>query len=113
MRTASKKNYITSYVRKTFLFIVLFILALIFFLTRSMITAKAVSPEEVSAGVQQKYYMSYEVQDGDTLWDLAGEYNDFSVQDSSSYIEEVRSMNHITGESIHAGEFIVLPYFGE
>ncbi len=112
MRTSAKKVSYTSSFRKMLLFICLLLTVLFVILSRVLITAEAVAPDETGE-CQQKYYMSYEVQDGDTLWDLAGEYNDFSVQDSSTYIAEVRSMNHIDGDTIHAGDYIVLPYFGK
>ena len=111
MRTTEKKISCRSAYQKILFFICLFLTVLFVFLSRSLITAKAVSPEEAADEGRQKFYMSYEVHDGDTLWDLAGEYNDFSVQDSNAYIEEVRSMNHLSGDTIHAGVFIVLPYF--
>lgn len=79
-------------------------------MSRALLT-KAGGSADTSADTAAKKYMSYEVQAGDTLWDLAAEYNDFSLQDSSAYIDEVRSMNHLCGCEIHTGEYIVLPYF--
>lgn len=54
------------------------------------------------------HYRSIEVAEGDTLWDLAGEYGGY--QDRRSYIDEVIRLNHIENETIHAGAYLVVPY---
>lgn len=52
-------------------------------------------------------YQSIKVEEGDTLWDLAGEYG--SYEDRQSYIDEVIRLNHIKNETIHAGAYLVIP----
>lgn len=58
-----------------------------------------------------KYYTSIQIQPGDTLWDIAQEYTvntDISVPD---YIEEVRTLNHLSDTNVHSGEHIVVSYY--
>lgn len=55
-----------------------------------------------------KYYTSIEVQKGDTLWTIAEQYADDT--DYASYIEEVKEMNQLTSDTIHAGEYLTVSY---
>ena len=56
-----------------------------------------------------KYYTSIEVQKGDTLWTIAQQYADDDA-DYASYIEEVKEMNQLTSDTIHAGEYLTVSY---
>lgn len=56
-----------------------------------------------------KYYTSIEVQKGDTLWTIAEQYADDDA-DYASYIEEVKEMNQLTSDTIHAGEYLTVSY---
>ena len=73
--------------------------------------AMRASAKEDGERPSRKYYMSYEVQPGDTLWDLASEYNDYSRQDTESYIASVKRTNHLTDDTIHVGQNLALPYY--
>lgn len=53
-------------------------------------------------------YRSVEVKEGDTLWNLAKEYG--AYQDSADYIDEVKRVNQLKGDTIHAGAYLMLPY---
>lgn len=113
MRKAHTRTYVRrSSCIRVFLTLLALTITVVFFIAGSIRT-KAVSPEAAASENGQIRYMSYEVQPGDTLWDLAAEFNDFSLQDSSSYIDEVRAINHILGDDIHAGCYLVLPYYGD
>ena len=56
-----------------------------------------------------KYYTSIEVQKGDTLWTIAQQYAGDDA-DYASYIEEVKDMNQLTSDTIHAGEYLTVSY---
>ncbi len=58
-----------------------------------------------------KYYTSIVVEKGDTLWDIASEYMTPEYSTIEDYILEVRSLNHLTGDGIHAGEHLTIPYY--
>ena len=59
-----------------------------------------------------KYYKSITVTSHDTLWSIAQQYMDETHYDTvNDYINEVRYMNSLTDDSIHYGEYLVIPYF--
>lgn len=75
----------------------------------SVFNAKAKSSQnEVTL---YKYYKNVEIQCDDTLWDLAKENYDKDKQSIKEYMNEVKSINHLTDDSIVAGNYIVLPYY--
>ena len=69
-----------------------------------------------SAGSEQehkfKYYTSVVIEEGDTLWTIADQYMDNSIQGKIAYINEVKSINHIhDGDRIIAGKMLIVPYY--
>lgn len=59
-----------------------------------------------------KYYTSYEVKSGDTLWTIAEKYSGNGAYDSvTEYIDEVCSINHLPSDKIYAGNEICIPYY--
>lgn len=65
-----------------------------------------------STEVSYKYYKSIAVAGNDTLWSIAQEYMDSEHYESIyDYIDEVKSMNALTDETIHYGEYLIIPYY--
>ena len=60
-----------------------------------------------------KYYTSIRVSSGDTLWDIAKEYRTEEYSDISSYIAEVREINHLSSNQITDGMYLCIPYYSE
>ncbi len=59
-----------------------------------------------------KYYTCIRIEPGDTLWTLADRYADKEHYVSQNqYITEVIRMNHLAGEDICAGNYLILPYY--
>lgn len=58
-----------------------------------------------------KYYKSICIEEGDTLWDIAGEYVQNTELSRQEYIDEVCRINGIYEDEIHAGDFIVVMYY--
>lgn len=58
-----------------------------------------------------KYYKSIEIQSGDTLTAIANTYISDQYSDINSYIEEVESINGLTSTTIHAGQYLTVPYY--
>ncbi|MDE7436226.1 MAG: LysM peptidoglycan-binding domain-containing protein [Lachnospiraceae bacterium] len=58
-----------------------------------------------------KYYTSIEVSSGDTLWTIAEKYADGRASDKASYIQEIREMNHLQDDTIHAGDYLTIAYY--
>ncbi len=60
-----------------------------------------------------KYYTRITVQSGETLWDIADQFIDYSrYEDKQAYVAEVIHINRL-GENaaIRSGQHIVVPYF--
>lgn len=57
------------------------------------------------------YYTSYEIQPGDTLWTIADQFMSPEVSDKEAFIENIKDINHIGGDNITAGKYLVIEYF--
>lgn len=76
----------------------------------STFRANAKSKAETS----YKYYKSISVSNNDTLWSIAEKYMDEEHYDSiADYISEIKCMNSLSGNSIHYGEYIIIPYYDD
>lgn len=58
-----------------------------------------------------KYYTHLTVEEGDSLWDIAGRYMGHEYKSRAAYIKEVKEINHLNGSCIYAGTVLVVPYF--
>lgn len=68
--------------------------------------------DETSAqGETHKYYKSIEITKGDTLWDIADEYQTEEYASIYEYIDELKSMNGLTTDEIHEGQFLTVAYY--
>ena len=58
-----------------------------------------------------KYYTSIQLRQGDSLWELAGEYAS-TDQSEQEFIDEVCEVNGISESNIlHSGQYLVVPYY--
>ena len=74
-----------------------------FFSTKA---AKAAEQSETN-----KYYTSVLIEEGDTLNEIASRYISPECGNRDEYVLEIRNINHIIGDEIHAGCYIVIPYY--
>ena len=59
-----------------------------------------------------KYYKEVYVESGDTLWSIAQEYTDGSVNDINKCISDMRDINDLHPyETLKAGTYIIVPYY--
>ena len=72
---------------------------------------RTTSTQAAPAQERYKYYTSIQIDAGDTLWQIAKEYITDDYSDMHAYINEVCSINHISENEIHAGQYIVIPYY--
>ena len=54
-------------------------------------------------------YTNLCISDGDTLWDIAKRNYSPEYGSFSDYLSEIRSINHLSDDIIHYGEYIVIP----
>lgn len=95
--------------RKIFLFIAGVLLGGILALIGNVIFSRAKDSAET---VTYKYYQSYQINAGDTLTSIAQTYTDKEINSVSSYIKEVKQMNHLSDEDLlQAGDYLIIPYY--
>lgn len=58
-----------------------------------------------------KGYTCITVKSSDTLWGIATEYSDKHYESIYQYIREVKELNGLTSDSIHAGARLIIPVY--
>ena len=58
-----------------------------------------------------KYYTSIQIEKGDTLWSIADTYITSEYDSIQDYIDEVKELNHLGPDDIHAGQYLTIPYY--
>ena len=76
------------------------------FMGRTMFTSMA--KEESGA---TPYYKSVQIQEGDSLWGLASQYKDGSSMSTHEYVDQLRQMNGLKKDTIHAGQYLTVVYY--
>ncbi|MCM1257175.1 MAG: LysM peptidoglycan-binding domain-containing protein [Roseburia sp.] len=103
-----RENY---FVERKFVFLALVMAVITMILVASSIFTMSAKAKEIPSGY--KYYTSIVVEKGDTLWDIASQYITPEYADISEYIGEVKCLNHLAGDEIHAGEYLTIPYYSD
>lgn len=70
----------------------------------------AFADEAVSPALHP-YYTSIQVEEGDSLWSIASRYSAKSPMDTQEYISELKRMNQLTSDTIHAGHYLTVVYY--
>ena len=60
---------------------------------------------------EHKYYKSIELEYGDTLWDIAMEYRDSHYDSIQDYIRELKEINNLLTDDIHADRYLTVVYY--
>ncbi len=85
--------------------VVLLMATCLFIAFSGLHTVTATAPEAY------KYYTHLTVEEGDSLWDIAGRYMGHEYKCRAAYIKEVKEINHLNSSCIYAGTVLVVPYF--
>lgn len=96
--------------RKNIKWIGLAVIFIIILLT-VIFTTKTVTATNHNNRVKQ--VTSVQIQKGDTLWSIASRYMSCEYKDLNEYIEEIMLSNGLTSDNIHAGNYIIIPYYAE
>lgn len=100
--------------RNTILIIIVSIgLILTGFLIGSLFDKPVHVNAQVSQEAEHKYYTSVKITSGDSLWSIAEEYRTDECGDIKEYIREIKSLNKLKTDKIHAGEYLLIPYYSE
>jgi LysM repeat protein len=73
---------------------------------RTMFTSMA---KEESSAVP--YYKSVQIEDGDSLWKIADRYKEGSRLSTRAYVKELKQINGLKQDTIHAGQYLTVVYF--
>ncbi|MEG1847292.1 MAG: hypothetical protein RR238_02365 [Lachnospiraceae bacterium] len=91
------------------IFTVLIILVLAITLGSTLSKAK----DDSTKAPQYKYFTSIMVESGDSLCSIASEHMTFHYPSSTADIDEVKHINALTEDTIHAGQYLIIPYYSE
>ena len=106
----SKREAVVRKQRGLLALVVIIVVALGILLGTSM---NALASSEKDVASYNKYYVSIRIESGDTLWTIADEYvAGFNIS-KSDYITEICNINGISEDNIHAGDYIVVPYYSQ
>lgn len=56
-------------------------------------------------------YTSIRIENGDSLWSIAARYAESSPMDVREYVQELKRMNQLTDDTIHAGHYLTVVYY--
>lgn len=73
--------------------------------------SKTVTAERTSS--RHKLIASVEVKQGDTLWEIASAYISEEYDSINEYIQEIKATNGMASDEIHAGNYIIIPYYAD
>ncbi|TAH63728.1 MAG: LysM peptidoglycan-binding domain-containing protein [Anaerolineaceae bacterium] len=86
--------------------LVVFFIVMVF--TVILATKKVTAKRE---GYRVKHVISVEIQKGDTLWSIASRHISDEYDNVNDYIAEIMISNGLTSDKIHAGNYIIVPYY--
>ena len=87
-------------------------LIVILLCTFALSTLATAKHTQAAARGTQTTYESICISSGDSLWSIAQEYSNVEMYaDYDAYISEVKQLNHMTGEDIHSGQYLIVPYY--
>lgn len=109
-RRITKRGAGTKVVRRRKIALYLIAVAIIV-VTVSTLLLCSMNAEAAPAETSVRYYASVRVQDGDTLWKIADRYFTDECGSMRAYIREICLINHISGNDIHAGQYLTIPYY--
>lgn len=83
------------------------------FIVLFVCTGFANKQDTVNACEQNKYFKSVQVEENETVWDIASEYYSDEYDSFDDYIAEIESINSIDADYVKSGCYIVVPYYAE
>lgn len=67
--------------------------------------------DEIHTSQSEIFYGSIEITSGDTLWDIAKTYTEGTEISVSEYVDQLKTMNKISDETIYAGQHLTIAYY--
>ena len=88
-----------------------FVVCLVMIMVLSTVIIVDAASGKNAANAKYKYYTSVEIQKGDTLLSIADKYISADYKNKQAYIEEVLEINGLSDDTIHAGQYLTVPYY--
>ncbi len=85
--------------------LLLVVILSVFFITKTVTAQRSAD--------RTKLVTCIEVKKGDTLWGIASTYFTDEYNDLNEYIEEIKDSNGMVSDEIHAGNYIIVPYYAD
>lgn len=63
------------------------------------------------AGQRVECFTSIQVHSGESMWEISKRYYSSEYKSMNRYIRKIMSLNHMTSEDIHAGAYLIIPYY--
>lgn len=60
-----------------------------------------------------KYFTSLEIENGDTIWDIAKQNMTEEYDSINDYIKEIKQCNNLSSDHITTGHYLLIPYYAE
>ena len=57
------------------------------------------------------YYKSIQIEEGDSLWEIAGRYKQGGNLTTADYVDKLKTINRLTEDTIHAGQYLTIVYY--
>lgn len=73
----------------------------------------SVMAEEPEVPEQSCYYTSIRIENGDSLWSIAQEYGRDTGMSVQEYVKQLKQMNGLKEDTIHAGQHLTIMYLAE
>lgn len=68
-------------------------------------------PASDAASASHKVVSSVYIEGEDTLWSIAQEYYTKECGSMQEYVQEIKDTNGLSGDGIHAGGYLIVPYY--
>lgn len=94
--------------KKILLFLALIVILGSNFFGNSILNVMA---EEASSQNLHPYFKSIKIEEGDTLWNIAQEYKEKSGMNTVQYVNELKNINSLKDDTIHAGHYLTVVYY--
>ncbi|NLK74863.1 MAG: LysM peptidoglycan-binding domain-containing protein [Clostridiales bacterium] len=80
-----------------------------------LISAGLISTTVTAEKEKERYkrVTTVEIKKGDTLWSIASDYITDEYRDINDYIKEIKDSNGLDSDTIHAGNYIIVPYYSD
>lgn len=112
MNTAVRRyRRVPLYTQKRMLFVAITVVSILLGIVIGNAIIGSSSSSATTEHTKELYYTSVEIEYGDTLWTIAEAHMSAEYDDIESYIREIKKINGIHNDTIHAGNYLMVPYY--